>query len=298
MDRETLHKKWLADELTPAELSQVESQDDFKLSQKIVFEAAKFKTNSEYDVPNYESFRNKIANSNKTATSYLKYVLPVAAVLIIALGVFSLWSPNNDTSFKTAMNATKVLTLPDQSVVTLNAESTLSYNEAKWDHERTLELTGEAYFEVKKGSTFTVKTKDGTIQVLGTKFNVNTRKDYFKVSCFEGKVHVKNALLNEQLIKNEQVTIIHGLVQMNAITFENPSWLQQHSTFNNVPLAIVFSELERQYAIKITNTNVDLDRIFSGSFTHQDMKEALTSITAPMKLNYQFLSSKQVEIYE
>ncbi len=298
MDRERIHKKWLADELTPEELSQIESQDDFKLSQKIVLEAAKFKADSEYDIPNFESLRTKLASNKKASVSFLKYILPVAAVLVVALGIFSLWDKNNDTSFETALNATKVLTLPDQSVVTLNAESTLSYNKANWENERTLNLTGEAYFEVEKGSTFTVKTKDGTIQVLGTKFNVNTRKDYFKVSCFEGKVQVKNALLDEELIKNEQVQVIHGLVQKNTIIFENPAWLQQNSIFNNVPLDIVFSELERQYAIKITKTNVDLDRIFSGSFTHQDMDEALTSITAPMKLKYQFSSSNQVEIYE
>jgi ferric-dicitrate binding protein FerR (iron transport regulator) len=298
MDREKLHKKWLADELTPTELIQIKSEVDFNLSEKIVTTAAKFKANTEYDVPDYQSLHTKITRSKKAPVRYLRYVPPMAAVLIIALGIFSLWNLDNDSTFETAMNDTKLLTLPDQSVVTLNAESTLTYNEANWEKDRTLELIGEAYFEVEKGSTFTVNTKDGTIQVLGTKFNVNTRKDYFKVSCFEGRVQVTTPLLVEQLIKNDQVTIIRGIAQKNTSSFESPTWLQQHSTFKNVPLAIVYSELERQYAIQITKTDADLDRIFSGSFTHQNLKEALKSVTAPMQLKYQFLSSKQVEIYE
>ena len=298
MDREKLHKKWLADKLTPTELSQIKSEVDFNLSEKIVSTATRFKGKTEYDVPDYQSLHTKITRRKKAPTHYLKYVLPIAAVLIIALGVFSLWNPDNATTFETAMNDTKVLTLPDQSVVTLNAESTLTYNEVDWDKDRTLELIGEAYFEVEKGSTFTVKTKDGTIQVLGTKFNVNTRRDYFKVSCFEGKVQVKTPLLVEHLIKNDQVTVIRGIAQKNMISFESPTWLQQHSTFKNVPLAIVYSELERQYAIQISKTDVGIERVFSGSFTHRDLKEALKSVTAPMQLKYQFLSSKQVEIYE
>jgi ferric-dicitrate binding protein FerR (iron transport regulator) len=46
----------------------------------------------------------------------------------------------------------------------------------------------EAYFQVKKGQTFSVNTTDGVVKVLGTHFNVKQRKNYFEVNCFEGLV--------------------------------------------------------------------------------------------------------------
>ena len=298
MDREILHKKWLADEITPTELSKIEAFDDFKLSKKILLEATKFKANAEHSHNGYDALKIKLANNKKSQSKYLKFVLPLAAMLVVALGIFTLWGPNNETVFETGLSNTKIITLPDQSTVTLNAESKLAYNSETWESERSLTLYGEAFFEVVKGSTFTVNTKDGSIQVLGTKFNVNTRKDYFTVSCYEGKVLVKSGLLDQNLFKNNSVSVINGLVHLNTIQSESPTWLQHYITFNNVTFDIVISELERQYAIKITKNSVVLNRVFSGSFTHQDVKEALTSITAPMKLNYQFLSSNQVEIYE
>jgi ferric-dicitrate binding protein FerR (iron transport regulator) len=42
----------------------------------------------------------------------------------------------------------------------------------------------EAYFQVKKGQTFSVNTTDGVVKVLGTHFNVKQRKNYFEVKLF------------------------------------------------------------------------------------------------------------------
>jgi len=49
-------------------------------------------------------------------------------------------------------------------------------------------LFGKAYFDVDKGKTFTVKTDLGTVQVLGTRFDVESRDSIFKVVCYEGSV--------------------------------------------------------------------------------------------------------------
>ena len=51
------------------------------------------------------------------------------------------------------------ISLPDNSQVSLNALSSVTYNESSWDENRELTLNGEAFFKVEKGSTFEVKTK-------------------------------------------------------------------------------------------------------------------------------------------
>src|SRR5688572_16316604 len=68
------------------------------------------------------------------------------------------------------------VTLPDGSAVYLNASSTLTFPEVFAESERTVELTGEAFFEVVKNPAkpFVVKTNNIRTVVLGTSFNVRS----------------------------------------------------------------------------------------------------------------------------
>ena len=49
--------------------------------------------------------------------------------------------------------------------------------ENKWKNERSVNLDGEGFFKVAKGSKFDVETSAGTVSVVGTQFNVKNRKD-------------------------------------------------------------------------------------------------------------------------
>jgi transmembrane sensor len=71
------------------------------------------------------------------------------------------------------------LTLPDGTKVWLNAASSLTYPTAFTGGNRTVEMTGEAYFEVAhdKKRPFMVKAGGQTIQDIGTHFNVNAYMD-------------------------------------------------------------------------------------------------------------------------
>lgn len=73
-------------------------------------------------------------------------------------------------------NNTRIL-LPDSSVVWLNSNSTLEYPTAFGNTSRDVVLKGEAFFDVRKGSKpFIVKTDNISVQVKGTKFNVQAYK--------------------------------------------------------------------------------------------------------------------------
>ncbi|MDR1160742.1 MAG: FecR domain-containing protein [Tannerellaceae bacterium] len=134
-----------------------------------------------------------------------KKILPtlyktVAAILLL-LGssyLFSLYqSGYRETSFQQinvpAGSRTSV-TLPDGSLVWLNSNTTLSYPNLFSGKKRTVELDGEAYFEVAKDDKmpFIVKAGEHNIKVLGTTFNVEayTKDTAFKVSLFTGKVKI------------------------------------------------------------------------------------------------------------
>lgn len=87
------------------------------------------------------------------------------------------------------------IALEDGSVIWLNAESTLKYPSDFSGSERSVELTGEAYFEVSKDpkNPFVVRTADIRINVLGTSFNVKAypNEDKIETTLESGLVHVK-----------------------------------------------------------------------------------------------------------
>ena len=91
------------------------------------------------------------------------------------------------------------LTLPDGTKVWLNAASSLTFPTAFTGGSRTVEMTGEAYFEVAhdKKRPFTVKVSGQTIEDIGTQFNVNayTGEPAQVTTLLEGAVKVDGHLL-------------------------------------------------------------------------------------------------------
>ena len=74
------------------------------------------------------------------------------------------------------------VTLPDGSKVNLNADSRLTYKPYQWIISRNVELEGEAFFEVKQGKRFSVKSNQNKVNVLGTSFNIFSRPGNYRVT--------------------------------------------------------------------------------------------------------------------
>lgn len=94
------------------------------------------------------------------------------------------------------------LTLPDGTLVWLNAGSRITYSQGFGVGNRKIELIGEGYFEVKRNEEvpFLVKTNSLLVKVLGTKFNFRDYPDDAEaiVSLSEGKVALNNLLKKEK----------------------------------------------------------------------------------------------------
>ncbi|GAA3607718.1 FecR family protein [Flavivirga amylovorans] len=215
----------------------------------------------------------------------------VAAVVLLIFGLKTLFF--QDVTIRTEMAQTQVITLPDNSVVTLNAGSSLKYDKDSFIENRVLRLKGEAFFDVSKGSTFTVTTKNGKITVLGTEFNVYSRDRTLEVHCFEGKVRIKKET-NEVILTQGKGARSNEKEHLSLfeITNSKPDWLDGKSSFYEVPLEQLIKELERQYNIKIHKGNVDVKRIFTGFFNHTNLETALLTSFDPMNISYTFESQK------
>ncbi len=178
----------------------------------------------------------------------------------------------------------------------MNALSSIEYKQENWNEKRSLHLDGEAYFKVAKGKKFNVFTESGVVTVVGTQFNVKQRANFFEVKCFEGKVSVVSDTIKRMLHSGQTFRISNQKFSEGITTDTTPKWTANMSDFDSVPFKEVLAEMERQYNIKITNKNANVDRLFTGGFVHHDLENALISITQPMNMTYELSASNQVII--
>ena len=75
-------------------------------------------------------------------------------------------------------------------------------------------------------------------------------------------------------------------MQLDELSAQQPDWFLNKSSFKSIPLKLVIDELERQYNIAISVENVNTDRLFTGSFEHNDLEAALEVVTIPFNLTY------------
>lgn len=286
-DNDRFLAQWLAGELTNNELKTMVSESDFKTFMKMKKALETHEALESSTAPSFAKIQNRISKSpTKVTTLNRNWWMGIAASMILLIGSFWFLGDNTVT-VETNYGEQKVLALLDGSEVILNSKSTLSYDEDDWELNRTLTLDGEAYFKVKKGSTFTVKTKNGHVQVLGTQFNVNTIRDFFEVVCYEGKVGVHTQNEDYVLLPSNSVRRINGydIEQWNTGS-ERPTWVEGESTFKSVPLSYVLASLESQYDIKIDASAIDLSQVYTGSFTNKDLNTALKTVFKSLQIQY------------
>jgi ferric-dicitrate binding protein FerR (iron transport regulator) len=298
MEKDYLIKQWLNNNLTEDEKQTFIQTDDYTFYKDIIDNAEYFKASNQQKVVDFETFKQnyQAKKSSTKAINWYKPLLKIAAILVVAIGVYFTFLFKPLTEVQTLANQKTTVELPDASLVTLNALSDVSFSKSKWDKHREVNLNGEAYFDVEKGKTFDVLTADGVVTVVGTKFNVKQRDSYFEVQCYEGIVKVTSELKVETLLAGDTFRIIGNTITSGKITDIEPQWTKNSSSFDAVPLKEVFAELERQYAISINVNNINVNRLFTGGFEHKNLEKALISITQPMDLTYDIITANKVVI--
>jgi ferric-dicitrate binding protein FerR (iron transport regulator) len=286
--KEDLIKKWLKDELSPEELEAFKKLDDYSSYVKLSDYSKLFKAPEFDQDQNLEGLKSKLPSSQiNSRAPYLKYIAAIAAVFLIAFTLFkTMGSSTGLESFETLTTKTENISLPDQSLVSLNANSQMSFDSEDWSNNRELELEGEAYFKVEKGSKFSVNTTYGNVEVLGTVFNVKSREYVFEVVCYEGSVGVNLGDSTHILKPNDRLIIDDSKVLLDKVNLSIPDWKNGISIIESKPLEFVLNDLKNYYDIKFEASNIDTTKIYTGSFTHDNLEIALNSITLPLGLSY------------
>lgn len=160
----------------------------------------------------------------------------------------------------TPRGGTYQIILPDGTKVWLNASSELkfpaSFNQSK---QRSVELSGEAYFEVAKNKAkpFIVRSNGQEIEVLGTHFNVNSYLDEkvrkttllegaIKISQLKGSNHASYVLRPGQQAIAGNTIVIKNVDAMDAIDWKNGMFI-----FNKESLESIMRKLSRWYDVDV-----------------------------------------------
>lgn len=276
--------KWLEGEMTKEELAAFEKSPGFASYNKIKAYAETLKA------PDFDSelmYAEITAPRKKVIRLQQNWLLRIAAVLVIGIGLFFASQPMLTTTEFTENKAHKVFLLPDASQVTLNAASEIEYKKWRWDDHRELKLKGEAYFKVAKGKTFDINTNLGKVTVVGTQFNVKARGNRFEVICYEGKVRVENNGKFVFLTKGMTAFYEDGKpLSPITSTEQKPSWMNRLIAFHNDNFDTVIAEIERQYDVKISKHQTNSDHKFTGNLPSDDLEMALYIISQTYHLEY------------
>ena len=289
--------QWLDGELTDLELKNLVSKEDYAAFLKI---KRGLEVKAQLEEPVDASFSKIQEHISKKKPQvkplYTYWTIGVAASIILLFGLFTFFS-SSEVIIETGFSEHKNLVLLDGSEVILNAKSTLIYDENNWLNDRKLYLEGEAYFKVAKGKTFVVHTDQGSVSVLGTQFNVNSRANFFDVVCYEGKVGVKTNTFDDVLLPYDAVRHVdEDAIEVTKTSDKMPTWIHGESTFKSVPLSHVIKALEDQYEVNFDTNGINDTEIFTGSFPHDSLNIALKTVFQTLNITYNEEEKRNIKL--
>ena len=186
--------------------------------------------------------------------------------------------------------------LPDGSRVWLNAGSSLRFPTAFGGKDRSVDMTGEAYFEIApdRAKPFTVKAPGHDIAVLGTHFDVNayTDEDAFKTTLLEGSVRVGNSVLQP----GEQVVAGTGgeiQVRKDVETDEVVAWKNGRFLFDNADIPTIMRQIARWYDVQIRYEGRVPQGHFTGMVPRNSSLDKVLKIFALSQIHFR-IEGKQI----
>jgi len=175
--------------------------------------------------------------------------------------------------------------LPDGTMVWLNSSSSLSYPVAFTGANRSVTLTGEAYFEVTKNKhlPFIVHANGADIKVLGTHFNVTAYEDEkdIRATLLEGSVSLSNSKSSALLIPGQQgiagpdQQITTKTVNVNQVI----AWKTGYFIFRDDDIQSIMRKISRWYDVEVEYQGNVTRKTFGGIYSmNKDINELLKGL--------------------
>lgn len=283
MTNDELLHKWVNNTISEQELQLFKTRPEYDSLVNL------YKHTEDLSAPSIDTedmLQSILATDNKEALVEKKSTkislwpkIAIAASMVLVAAFFLL---NNSTTTYTNTSSEQLAeTLPGGSKVILHPNSKIDFDQAKWTDKRKINLQGTAFFDITKGKSCTVHSSKGIVEVLGTQFLVDNKTDSFEVTCSEGKVKVtaKSSIANATLIENESFVIYDN----------GKSILRQQklTKVKNIDLEKVLKEIELVFGVSIKNEGVDLTQSLTTGFQHNNLENAIKTVSMALKLDYE-----------
>jgi transmembrane sensor len=259
-------------------------------------------------------YRNLLEKRKTFRLSYWKQAVAVAAVLAIGLfsGVLLTTKKEvvvqSEVVYRVPLGSKSNVTLADGSLVLLNSGSTLTYPADYGKGKREVHLSGEGFFRVESdtGNPFIVNSKDFTVKVTGTEFNVCTYDDnlYSSATLAEGKIDLTFARSGQEfeLKQGERLKYDRqkNRYSLHSVDVEpEVAWKDGEFIFRNIPFPDLVRRLERWYDVKLTYPADELqDFTYTGRFKNQEtIWQVLDALKLTTPIDYRRVTFREFEIF-
>lgn len=289
-ETDTFLARWLNNELSSEEKEAFENSEDFEHFLRIK------ETMELYEAPEFDEDAalnkalNRIQNkpSKHNIISIKKIVqYAIAASIVVAACLSVYLTLLSDNIIEVTANIQEKLDLPDGSSIELSKGSYLKYNASDWEENRTVELKGEAFFEVEKGEPFRVQLTQGEVSVLGTSFNILEKQKSLEVICYTGKVKVEAYEKTQILKAGQSVEIQLNSIELDSVYLNEPIWVDQVASYKKVKLSKVLEQFNQWYDVSIVGQH-DTSLIYTGQFPVNDIEVALEQLFGPFDIDYHY----------
>jgi ferric-dicitrate binding protein FerR (iron transport regulator) len=275
-------------------------------------------------------------SGNLRKFNYRKYVkLAASWLLIFGSGSILTWWISRERAettpadkiieISTPLGAQSMIKMPDSSLIWLNAGTRITYSQDYGVHTRTLNLNGEAYFDVAKDSLhpFVVNTEAIVVSALGTRFNIKAypEDDAIYTTLEEGKIDIRiltAGYKKKRIVLESKDKFIYqkeagrgGKSGKNAEETDNPprsvkvaqngiriltnvrteldtSWKDPRWIIDSEPLGSLALKLERRFNLKIKFADKQLMKYkFTGTIENETINLILDALKLTAPLDYQ-----------
>ncbi|EDM34152.1 putative anti-sigma factor [Pedobacter sp. BAL39] len=190
--------------------------------------------------------------------------------------------------------------LPDGTRVWLNAASSIRFPAVFGKLKpRTVELTGEAYFEVAHRTTqaFIVRTAGQEVKVLGTHFNVNSynNEPSTTTTLLEGSVQVSSGGKEALLAPGEQSAVSTAGIRKQEVDVSSAiDWKNGEFAFRNAELSTIMRKIARWYDVEVIFMDDQIGHeTFGGSVSkYGKVSEVLTTLALTEKVHFRMEGRK------
>lgn len=242
----------------------------------------------------FVSFRTRVWNITRTAAAIL---LPLFLLHQYVIQPMMKIMPQEMITLVSAPGMVTKAVLPDGSEVWLNAQSQLTYPQKFAGNERTVRLSGEAYFKVvaDKKNRFNVTMPDDiTVSAFGTEFNIQAYHDEpgYHVTLAQGNIEVESvrSMQKETLAMGQKAVLTPGTGEMNIVqadTYVETAWKDGKMVFRREKLEIIAQKLSRKFGVVIQlEGDVLKDYEYTATFTDETLEDILDLLKRSAPITY------------